>query len=113
MRGASSGKVKGIMARKYFGTDGIRGRANGIITPEGKHDQIQALAAATGSPATRRAIAYRGNVAAAEKIAFSSTATKKLASVSGPRKRKMTDKRDGYTGASHAVGPVSLRKRLA
>src|SRR5271163_4248204 len=24
----------GIMARKYFGTDGIRGRANGVITPE-------------------------------------------------------------------------------
>ena len=24
----------GNMARKYFGTDGIRGRANGIITPE-------------------------------------------------------------------------------
>jgi len=22
------------MARKYFGTDGIRGRANGVITPE-------------------------------------------------------------------------------
>src|SRR5881628_2507624 len=25
---------RGLMARKYFGTDGIRGRANGIITPE-------------------------------------------------------------------------------
>ena len=24
----------GFMARKYFGTDGIRGRANGVITPE-------------------------------------------------------------------------------
>src|ERR1700678_114004 len=24
----------GIMVRKYFGTDGIRGRANGVITPE-------------------------------------------------------------------------------
>src|SRR4051812_18535975 len=23
-----------IMGRKYFGTDGIRGRANGVITPE-------------------------------------------------------------------------------
>ena len=22
------------MVRKYFGTDGIRGRANGVITPE-------------------------------------------------------------------------------
>ena len=22
------------MSRKYFGTDGIRGRANGLITPE-------------------------------------------------------------------------------
>src|SRR6202011_3312799 len=26
--------VGGIMSRKYFGTDGIRGRANGLITPE-------------------------------------------------------------------------------
>ena len=25
---------QGTMARKYFGTDGIRGRANGVITPE-------------------------------------------------------------------------------
>ena len=24
----------GYMSRKYFGTDGIRGRANGLITPE-------------------------------------------------------------------------------
>src|SRR5260370_17840778 len=24
----------GYMSRKYFGTDGIRGRANGVITPE-------------------------------------------------------------------------------
>jgi phosphoglucosamine mutase len=28
------GDILDIMARKYFGTDGIRGRANGIITPE-------------------------------------------------------------------------------
>src|SRR6476646_7566237 len=27
-------RCQGIMARKYFGTDGIRGRANGAITPE-------------------------------------------------------------------------------
>src|SRR5450432_991718 len=26
--------VGGFMSRKYFGTDGIRGRANGLITPE-------------------------------------------------------------------------------
>src|SRR6187401_227461 len=26
--------VGGDMSRKYFGTDGIRGRANGLITPE-------------------------------------------------------------------------------
>src|ERR1044072_5040043 len=26
--------TRGLMSRKYFGTDGIRGRANGIITPE-------------------------------------------------------------------------------
>src|SRR6202790_4820550 len=26
--------VGGYMSRKYFGTDGIRGRANGLITPE-------------------------------------------------------------------------------
>src|SRR6201999_3726628 len=25
---------QGTMARRYFGTDGIRGRANGVITPE-------------------------------------------------------------------------------
>src|SRR4051795_3937210 len=25
---------RGLMGRKYFGTDGIRGRANGVITPE-------------------------------------------------------------------------------
>src|SRR3954465_15515776 len=25
---------RGLMSRKYFGTDGIRGRANGVITPE-------------------------------------------------------------------------------
>ena len=25
---------RGMMARKYFGTDGIRGRANGVITAD-------------------------------------------------------------------------------
>jgi len=30
----SEGTVGDEMARKYFGTDGIRGRANGVITPE-------------------------------------------------------------------------------
>src|SRR5512140_2836151 len=29
-----SPRAGGIMGRKYFGTDGIRGRANGVITPE-------------------------------------------------------------------------------
>jgi len=29
-----SGHSEGFMTRKYFGTDGIRGRANGFITPE-------------------------------------------------------------------------------
>src|SRR5947209_15152897 len=28
------GRPEGLMTRKYFGTDGIRGRANGVITPE-------------------------------------------------------------------------------
>src|SRR3954454_19435307 len=28
------GRSGGSMSRKYFGTDGIRGRANGVITPE-------------------------------------------------------------------------------
>src|SRR6266699_4216415 len=28
------GSKMGLMSRKYFGTDGIRGRANGVITPE-------------------------------------------------------------------------------
>src|SRR3954463_382179 len=28
------GRSGGAMSRKYFGTDGIRGRANGLITPE-------------------------------------------------------------------------------
>jgi phosphoglucosamine mutase len=32
------------MARKYFGTDGIRGRANAVITPD--------LALTRGCPAT-------------------------------------------------------------
>ena len=32
-RGRQCGGVSG-MVRKYFGTDGIRGRANGVITPE-------------------------------------------------------------------------------
>src|ERR1700756_5262448 len=30
----TSRAVGGYMSRKYFGTDGIRGRANGLITPE-------------------------------------------------------------------------------
>src|ERR1700690_2782930 len=30
----SFGTAGGHMSRKYFGTDGIRGRANGLITPE-------------------------------------------------------------------------------
>src|SRR6476661_2870871 len=30
----SADAVGGHMSRKYFGTDGIRGRANGLITPE-------------------------------------------------------------------------------
>src|ERR1700754_2037034 len=29
-----SGQRGGLMARKYFGTDGIRGRANGVITAD-------------------------------------------------------------------------------
>src|SRR4029079_14746884 len=32
-RTGDEGKLSG-MTRKYFGTDGIRGRANGVITPE-------------------------------------------------------------------------------
>src|SRR5262245_34108277 len=32
--GPEQGRGKSSMARKYFGTDGIRGRANGVITPE-------------------------------------------------------------------------------
>src|SRR3974390_1791906 len=31
---SAQGAGGGMMARKYFGTDGIRGRANGTITPE-------------------------------------------------------------------------------
>src|SRR5437660_10282037 len=31
---ARHGAKRGLMVRKYFGTDGIRGRANGTITPE-------------------------------------------------------------------------------
>ena len=34
MRFRRSEGVSGVMVRKYFGTDGIRGRANGEITPE-------------------------------------------------------------------------------
>ena len=33
-RGAFRGVLGGDMNRNYFGTDGIRGRANGLITPE-------------------------------------------------------------------------------
>src|SRR3954462_8476149 len=32
--GSPSKGAGGQMSRKYFGTDGIRGRANGLITPE-------------------------------------------------------------------------------
>src|ERR1044072_8465919 len=32
--GRIPGWLGGHMSRKYFGTDGIRGRANGLITPE-------------------------------------------------------------------------------
>src|SRR5437660_427422 len=32
--GTGPSRKRGLMARRYFGTDGIRGRANGIITPE-------------------------------------------------------------------------------
>ena len=32
--GEASVAAGGYMSRKYFGTDGIRGRANGLITPE-------------------------------------------------------------------------------
>src|SRR5215471_6182917 len=32
--GPDAGRAGNIMDRKYFGTDGIRGRANGVITPE-------------------------------------------------------------------------------
>src|SRR5258705_3240585 len=32
--GRSLDDIGGYMSRKYFGTDGIRGRANGLITPE-------------------------------------------------------------------------------
>src|SRR4026209_519935 len=31
---AGPGTAEGLMTRRYFGTDGIRGRANGVITPE-------------------------------------------------------------------------------
>ena len=31
---SSAAAERGQMARRYFGTDGIRGRANGVITPE-------------------------------------------------------------------------------
>src|SRR5215470_7536936 len=34
MRPPDAGRAGNIMDRKYFGTDGIRGRANGVITPE-------------------------------------------------------------------------------
>src|ERR1043165_946082 len=34
MRPQGPQPLRGLMARKYFGTDGIRGRANGVITPE-------------------------------------------------------------------------------
>ena len=34
MAGGAPGLLGGHMSRKYFGTDGIRGRANGLITPE-------------------------------------------------------------------------------
>src|ERR1043166_7487028 len=30
----AKGPKRGLMARKYFGTDGIRGRANGVITAD-------------------------------------------------------------------------------
>ena len=31
------------MGRRYFGTDGIRGRANGVITKDVAHDGLQML----------------------------------------------------------------------
>src|SRR5213078_3258558 len=32
--GSRDGATGAAMVRRYFGTDGIRGRANGVITPE-------------------------------------------------------------------------------
>src|SRR4051794_29576203 len=34
LRPGSPARERGCMGRRYFGTDGIRGRANGVITPE-------------------------------------------------------------------------------
>ena len=45
------------MARKYFGTDGIRGRANGVITPELALKVGQATGARV-PPAAKIAIAW-------------------------------------------------------
>ena len=55
-----------MMARKYFGTDGIRGRANGVITPE--------LALKVGQATGRRVSARRRATA----IGWSSARTRAL-----------------------------------
>src|SRR5579859_5151509 len=83
--------------------------SNGSITPPGDIAQSHPANPATAVPPTRRPAKYNGTVAAAENTQFNKAAAKKEAYVNGPAARKIAASKLGYTGASHAVGPVGLR----
>ena len=60
------------MARKYFGTDGIRGRANGVITPELALKVDRRPASSSAAPATRTAYLVLARSTTADKFALAS-----------------------------------------
>src|SRR5580704_5787947 len=101
-----------INAAKSADNDVSQIHSNGIITALGKTAQSHAAPAATPNPPSRFPAKKIGTQAAEEKSMLSATHAKNARAVKVPNSLNVAATSKGYTGASQAVGPVSVRNTL-
>jgi len=109
---ASSKVAHKISAAKSADSDVSQIHSNGIITALGKTAQSHAVPAPTPNPPIRFPAKKIGTQATEEKSMFSATQAKKARAVKIPNSLNIAATSKGYTGASQAVVPVSVRNTL-
>src|SRR6516225_1977728 len=105
---ASSMVAHRIDAPRSAASDVSHTHSKGNITALGNSAHSQAAALATPGPATRLPAQKIGTHTPDENRALRRTTAKNEARVKTPNTRKIPATNNGYTGVSHAVGPVSL-----